>query len=201
MRAMSRANDRTEARAKARETSEKIRAARFGQIRRLVKFRCGPELPEDDAGEEYLLELLLLASMAPNEPELKMKHICETMAPWLPADDRFKVFEVIARMQPRHRRLTPRQLGDRLNLTNAERERHKIWAILPADMTDAQLKEHNKAKNRDRMREKRRQNGSKPQANSINSTKPWLLENPPISESTYYRRKRKQLIDDDQSRA
>ena len=45
--------------------SEMIRRLRLGDLRRLLRDRNGAVLPDDDAGREYLLELLLPISVGP----------------------------------------------------------------------------------------------------------------------------------------
>jgi len=46
--------------------SEMIRRLRLGDLRRLLRDRNGAVLPDDDAGREYLLELLLPISVGPH---------------------------------------------------------------------------------------------------------------------------------------
>jgi hypothetical protein len=86
-----------------------------------------------------------------------------------------------------------KELGQRLNLTNAEREALKAWRIVPVDMTADDLAEQWKAKERERKRCKRATMGAKPrqtyEAASLSSRKPWLAEG--ISRRTWERRRRK----------
>jgi hypothetical protein len=51
---------------------------------------------------------------------------------------------------------TARTLGNRLRLTNAERERLRLVTIKPFDMTDTQLDEQSKVRRRTRCERKRR---------------------------------------------
>ena len=46
---------------------ERMRRLRLGDLRRPLRDRCGSVLPDDDAGREYLFELLLPISLGPNE--------------------------------------------------------------------------------------------------------------------------------------
>jgi uncharacterized protein YdaT len=43
---------------------ENLRRQRLGDLRRLIEDRCGPILPDDDAGRDYLRELLLPISLS-----------------------------------------------------------------------------------------------------------------------------------------
>src|SRR6476659_5317502 len=84
-----------------------------------------------------------------------------------------------------------KELGQRLNLTNAEREALKAWRIAPVDMTADDLAEQRKAKERERKRRKRATMGAKPrqtyEAASLSSRKPWLAEG--VSRATWYRKR------------
>ena len=85
------------------------------------------------------------------------------------------------------RRLSGKELGERLNFTNAEREMIRAWRIAPIDMTANELAEQRKAKDRARKEAMRRQTGSRPQANSLTKRKPWEAEG--ISRRKWYRRR------------
>ena len=67
-------------------------------------------------------------------------------------------------------------LGQRLRLTNAERERLRLWTIAPCDMSAEDMAEQRKAKARERMRRYRAKRGAKTRAeyrgNSIAKTSP-----------------------------
>jgi hypothetical protein len=71
-----------------RTKDETIRRLRLGNIKTLLRSRCGYELPDDDAGREYLYELLLPISLGP-EPDLKMENVMGVWAPWMDAKERF----------------------------------------------------------------------------------------------------------------
>ena len=57
------------------------------------------------------------------------------------------------------RNFNSRELGERVRLTTAERERLSLWPIKPHDMSDEQLGEQRKAKSRHRRAIKRREKG------------------------------------------
>ena len=82
--------------------------------------------------------------------------------------------------------MTGREIGERLGLTNAERERLKLWQFKPIDMTDEQLAEHRKRKNNERRRVKR-QTRTEYLASCLTITKPWEAEG--ICRRTWERRR------------
>jgi hypothetical protein len=78
--------------------NELLRRLRLGDLRRLLLDRCGSILPDDDAGREYLRELLLPISLGPNEavkrarvelwgPTDRMRREIELRAPWMNEDE------------------------------------------------------------------------------------------------------------------
>jgi hypothetical protein len=172
---------------------ETLRRLQFGDLKTLLRARYGYELPADDAGMESLLDLLMLISADPHHAKDKMLNAVEIWAPWCESKEAYDVIGCIERMPLRHRRLSNRTLGQRQNVTNAERERLKIWRFAPVDMTAEQMAEHRKAKHRGRQRQQRLKAGSKSraeyQANSISRKKPWQRRK--ISRATYYRQKAK----------
>jgi hypothetical protein len=62
---------------------EVLRRLRLGDLRRLLRHRYGPTLPDDDAGRDDLFELLLPVSLRPQSPSLVMRNVIETWAPWM----------------------------------------------------------------------------------------------------------------------
>jgi hypothetical protein len=84
-------------------------------------------------------------------------------------------------------------LGQRLRLTNAERERLRLWTIAPCDMSAEDMAEQRKTKARARMRRYRAKRGAKTRAdyraNSTAKTKPW--EAGGVSRRTWYRHRKK----------
>jgi hypothetical protein len=176
------------------EKDEIIRRLRLGDLRKLLRSRCGHTLPDDDAGREYLYELLLPISLGPKAATLKMTNAVEVHAPWMGHDEAEQLIDQINRTPIRERKPTGRKIGQRLRVTNEERELWKLWTIAPCDMTGEQLKEHRKAKKRarDRARNRRRRQGLQRRkvylaANSLSRTKPWEADG--ISRPTWYRRR------------
>jgi hypothetical protein len=95
---------------------------------------------------------------------------------------------------PNYQKLrTAEELGRILHLTNAERERLKLWRIRPFDMTAEQLAKQAKERQRARRERARRKRGIKTKeaylAELASIPKPWIAEG--ISQRTWQRRKKK----------
>ena len=174
----------------SRSKSEIIRRLRLGNLRSLLRARCGHTLPDDDAGREYLWELLLPVSLAPEEHERKMANAIQTWAPWMKMEEATEMSDQIKRLRFYPRTSTPREIGKRLRVTREEWVRLKLKTILPFDMTDEEIAEFRKAKKRARDLRRRRAAGSKPHAGSLARLKPWKAES--ISHATWFRKQSKE---------
>ena len=88
-----------------------MRRLRLGDLRKLFAHRCrGSILPDDDAGRDYLKELLLPISLGPNEaikgshavevwgPTHRMRREIELRAPWMPEDEAVELIDEINQM-------------------------------------------------------------------------------------------------------
>jgi hypothetical protein len=176
---------------------EELRRLRLGYLRRLLRDRCGPVLPDDDAGREYLKELLLPISLGPNEavelwgPTDRMRCAIEVWAPWM-SEDEARDLRIEINAMPRWERWpSQRTLGERLNVTYAERERLRLWGIDPCDMTSTAMALFRKRKKRQRDKLRRQLQGQQSRADylanhRLSKEKPWMKEG--ISRATYYRR-------------
>ena len=84
-----------------------------------------------------------------------------------------------------------KELGERLGLTNTEREALKLWPFLPIDKTEEELAEQAKARERERRARKRREKGVRTReaylAELASQPKPWTVQG--ISRSAYYRKR------------
>jgi hypothetical protein len=78
------------------------------------------------------------------------------------------------------------ELGDHMNLTEADRQRIGIRTIGAIDMTPAERKQQRKLRDKERKCAGRRAKGAKPHEESKSRTKPWLADG--ISRRTWYRR-------------
>ena len=173
----------------ARSRDETMRPLRLGDIRRLLYYRYGPTLPDDDAGHEDLIELLKPLSLGLNAAR-RMTNEVELVAPWVRHVE--GIIDHVNRLPIWQRKPKADEIGQRFRLTNAERERFRLWTMAPVDMSADDLAEQRKAKERARKARYRRRKGSKSRAGyegqSVNKAKPWLALG--ISRRTdYYRLK------------
>jgi hypothetical protein len=156
--------------------AETLRRLRLGDLKRLFRHRWGPELPDDDAGREDLRELLLAISLG-QHAEIKMPKAIEVWAPWMPPNEATLLIDNVNRTPIWHRKPNAKRLGFRQRVTNQTREYLKLRTISPCDMTDEQMREQRRAKDRERKRRLRAKCGSRPrveyESNSISRTKPW----------------------------
>ena len=183
---------------------ERMRRLRLGDLRKLLRDRCrGPILPDDDAGREYLVELLLPISLGPNEavkrshaieiwgPTDRMLREIELRAPWMREDEAQALLNEIDLMPMRQRKPKARTLGERLQVFYAERSRLQLQTIGPCDMTDAGMALIRKQKKRQQDGLRRQLRGGQSRAEYLAAhtrsiTKPWEQEG--ISRRTYYYR-------------
>ena len=177
-----------------RSKAEILRRLRLGNLRTLFRHRYGPELPDDDAGREDLHELLLPISLGPSASKM-MANAIGLFASWMGATEAEAIIDTINRLPIWDRRPTAKALGQRLALTNAERERLRLWTIAPCDISEEDLAEQRKAKARTRSKHYRHKQRAKKGtqsradylANSLTGTKPWEVEG--ISRRTWERRR------------
>jgi len=113
---------------------EILRRLRLGNIKCLLRHRYGPTLPDDDAGREDLFELLLQVSLRIKAPTKVMRNFIQTWAPWMAEAEASEFIQRIERIPPNLRYRTAEHLGHRFNVTNAERERLRLWLIAPVDI-------------------------------------------------------------------
>jgi hypothetical protein len=171
---------------------EVLRRLRYGDVLKLIRFRYGVNPPDDDAARPDVMELLFLASMAPAGWEEKVRNAIDLYAPWMPTDEVESLIQHLS-VTPHYQKLrTAEQLGRILHLKNEDRERLKLWRIKPFDMTEEELAEQSKARERSRRSAKRRLTGiptrEARQAQFESSQKPW--EALGIHRRTWERRRR-----------
>jgi hypothetical protein len=188
--------------------SEIIRRLRLGDLRKLIGDRCrGGKLPDDDAGIEYLRELLLPISIGPHEasnaiggiriwgPNDRMRQEIARWAPWM-GDNRIgALLDEINQMPTWQRKPKARTLGDRLNVTYRQRQELQLRTIAPCDVSDAAMELIRKRKRRRRDKGRRR-DGRRMQlqkradylaAHAVNRTKPWIVAG--VSRASWYRQR------------
>ena len=179
-----------------------IRRLRLGDLRRLLRERCrGSPLPDDDAGRDYLRELLLPISIGPYEavrrpgkielwgPTDRMHQEIELWAPWMQKNEAQALIDEINQMPMWQRKPKARTLGERLSVPYGERERLRLRTILPCDLTDEGMELLRKRKKRQRDRLRRLNKGQQSRAdylaNSLTKIEPWKAEGK--SRRTWYR--------------
>jgi hypothetical protein len=112
-----------------------VRRLRYGALLKLFRHRYGYEFPDDDAGRDDLFVLLCVVSLAPSATDKKMAHVIDVWAPWMPDWERDMLVEHVNRLTIYERMPAAQVLGERVNLTNVDRERLRLWPIKPVDMT------------------------------------------------------------------
>src|SRR6516225_8675738 len=123
-----------------------LRRLRLGNLRKLFRHRYGPILPNDDAGRAELRELLLPISVSANAA-VRMPKAIELWAPWMGQQEAIQLIDDINRTPIRRRKPNGKVLGERLQVTNAQREQLKLWTIAACDMSEEEAQEWRKAKN------------------------------------------------------
>jgi hypothetical protein len=175
---------------------ELLRRLLLGNIKCLLRHRYGPTLPDDDAGREDLLELLMQVSLRPKSAAKVMRNTIEVWAPWMPDAEAAALIQSVELTPPNLRYRTAKDLGRRFNVTNAERERLRLWLIAAVDVNPDEIR---KAKRRERQRlywqRVTRKAGVRSRmaylAASVSKQKPWVAEG--ISRRTWYYRRARQI--------
>jgi hypothetical protein len=169
----------------SRSTLETIRRIRLGNVQRLLRHRYGLELPDDDAGRDDLEILFCMTS------DTRHVFAAEIWAPWMQPTEVAEISDRVKRLPPKLRWLPSEVLGQRLRVTNAQRDALKLWQIAACDVTAEERLELRKAKERARSQARRRKRNSISRAaylaKSLSRAKPWLDEG--ISRRAWYRRK------------
>lgn len=167
---------------------------RMAEINRLIEFRYGGVIPEnDDPANGYLFAMActIYAELVDKSDQRGfLVQWLRRAQPWV-EDPAVVVSTVLAKMHPRGKHLRDRQAGKIVNLRWEERKALSIKTMSPADLTPLEFakirKEAKRAADRARDERKRRATGAKAQGASMTITKPWLAEG--VSRATWYRRK------------
>ena len=164
----------------------KMAALRLADLARLFSDRYGPQFPDDDAGLADL-ELMLHHIAHLRDPEPKMVDAIATRAPWLPIA---KAMTLRCILDKPHA-WTADELARRLNLTAADRARHKITTIGAIDAPKEQRATRRRKLKRLREAKRRHAKGAQRrvdyEAGAASRLKPWEAEG--ISRATWYRRR------------
>ena len=176
---------------------ETIRRLLWGDLLKGLRVGYGNPLtlPDDDSGKDDLYLMLRIAAVADQAADKKMRAVIELYAPWAEDAERAWLDE-LQNDDSRRVWLGGKELGERLRLTNAERESLKVWRIAPVNLdgeliSAEDLAEQRKAKKRNRQRERRKRAGAVSRqaylANAKQKLKPWEAEG--VSRATWYRRR------------
>jgi hypothetical protein len=166
---------------------ETIRRLRYGALVKLFRHRWGYVLPDDDAGRGDLWELVTNVSLAPVASDKKVRSIIETWAPWMRSKEADELVEHVGRLTNYELAPTAQQLGQRLRLTNEERQRLKLWPFKPIDATDAELASQSRMRRNARRKAQRARTRVQYLSSCLTATKPWKAEG--ISRRTWERRR------------
>jgi hypothetical protein len=179
------------ARAQDLDKWERVRRLRYGDFLRVFRARYYPKgyyhFPDDDAGRGDLWLIMLNQSLSAKEPEKKMLCILDVWAPWMTPEERKQYVAHVWGLDIYQRLMTGREIGDALRLTNAERERLKVWQFKPVDLDDDQLADQRRRKRNERKRVKRAKTRAEFLSSCLTAQKPWEAEG--ISRRTWYRKR------------
>ena len=129
-----------------------LAALRVMELKRLIRFRWGPTLPDDDAGRDDLW-LVLQHQAALLNSRQRMLKFTEVFAPWLDVRERDEIFDEILRHPPAM--YSADALGTRLRLRDIDRSALGIKTIGAIDCNKEQREARRKLKKRERERERR----------------------------------------------
>ena len=93
----------------SRPREETIRRLRLGDLQKVLRWRYGPTLPDDDAGRDDLRLLLQTISMGQGD-WTKLKNAIEVWAPWMNAGEALQLIDEVTIVHrticasPRHAR-------------------------------------------------------------------------------------------------
>lgn len=162
-----------------------LSAFRTAEIRKFLRWRYGPILPEDDAARDDLYVLARHVVGGRHGIQL-MRNIIEISAPWMSEKELEKLID---RAQRSMERWNTEQLAHRLRLTYAVRQELNIRTIGSVDVDrDERLARAKKRKReRDRLRMRRKRAEGRPPRKNLSREKPWLVEG--ISRTEWYRRR------------
>jgi hypothetical protein len=161
---------------------ERVRRLRYGHVLKLIRFRYGAAgVPDDEAGRPDLMELIWLASSAPAPwADKKVRNCIELYALWMDEEEKRDLLELVAMTPTYEKAKTSQELGDKLLLSNADRERLKLYSIRPCDLTPEQFERQSKERKKASRTSQRRRDGVRTReeylAECRNKPKPWLTE-------------------------
>jgi hypothetical protein len=157
---------------------------RLRQLERLFHRRCGFTLPDDDDGRDSLELVAHHIAFLRGEVE---KHIVAWASLWCPWMPRAEAEALAKRVASRPVKFKASTLGWRLRLTELERTELAITTIRAFNMTDEQMIERRRQRDRERKARRRLAKRTRMPA-PLNQTMPW--KGAGISRATWYRRRK-----------
>jgi len=129
---------------------------RVRELERLFRGRCGPIIPNDDVGRDYVAVMLDHLAQS-GDFHSRADGFLNVRAPWMGNQERTSMKE---RAISSRKHWTASELGEHLRLQPAERSAYRTWSIRPVDAggrawTAHQLREERKSKARERARRAR----------------------------------------------
>lgn len=159
---------------------------RIAEIEKLLTYRWGQVLPDDDAGREDARIMVNHIAGLSIDPDKRIIAWLARRTPWMPPAE---AEALKARAMQKRIRYRASTLAARFNLTAAERRLLDIRTIGAVDRTKEQLAADSRQRELDRKAAARRTAGAKTraeyEANSLARTKPW--ERLGMSRATWYR--------------
>lgn len=158
---------------------------RISELERIFQHWFGTFLPNDAEGRHMLAAYVDSLCFTGGSVREKLAGFMHARAPWaMPeAEAMAEAAELTASWQDAD------QMAKRIGLSFADRRLLEVHTIGAADITKRQRIAMQKEKRRQRERNRRKANGAKPHAESINRTEPWKAEG--ISRRTWFRRRKK----------
>jgi hypothetical protein len=167
-------------------SSELICIKRMREIEAIITKRHGAVLPRSHTGA---LTAEIMSHHIAHAPGDAFKHITAWLNVWTPWMTHQEKVELAERVLHRRRKYKAATLGQRLQLTYAERKELRIRTIGACDISGDEQREIYREARRNAAAKKRRKQGAKPRARyvaeSLAQTRPW--DELGVSRRTWYR--------------
>jgi len=156
--------------------SQKHAARRVGDLARIYRDQYPNGLPHNDVGVKYSKYICRTMAFLPKD---RRPRWLDRYAPWMNAEIRDSILSLGPYWY------SARSLGNHLEVDNEDRERLQVWTVEAFDINEEQRRMINLEKDRQAQERRRRNNGAKPQAESLSRLKPWESLN--MSRAKFYR--------------
>jgi hypothetical protein len=166
----------------------RVVAIRIDDFERYFAHRYGHVVPCDDAGREDLVILANHIAQNRNNPAAKIVRAIRSWASWMPVSAAEAIADEVLKKPRWYKAVT---LGALLRLTREEKISLSIRTIRPFDMSDAEVKEDRKRRDRESKAANRAANRSGRPRGRPKSEGAKVYELLGIPKATYYRRRKK----------